>query len=426
MNVLQKLAKDSQWPCSSEYVDLLAQVIDVKGPRKSKGSDHVLVLKIRDGTMEGVVNIFRQEEADLPSFPQEKTDQLVISLRRFKPQRFEDITQFLSCKWSAWTVLYRREGRWHYFPESQNNPSPSLNALLSNKFSGESSNNCGVNHPRRDPKQKLVQCSELTNGIFVDINVQVLKILPPENFFQALVTDYTSNERVNYEPQSCESEEPVGLLKNSVLHLTVWDNFKPIAEQVCKEGECVFLRNVHCRENNIDGSLALTIHGDEKCTSAKDYICKSDEQQETILLKRKQQKLMLPPSIPTFSLTSVEALDIPYTSISDIQRTETVNDIYKVKALATDICEPLVVNGCFLFVLVLADHTRTKLPVIVADSDALEFLQMDPPATTLSLAEVPRLQRLCKSLLPSDFLIYSYQTKSQSQKRFRLFKTKLN
>ena len=414
---------------ANEIVSVYGLVLTCKLPRKTRGTDYSMTLFLSDGSITGdvSVNIFRPNLSEFP--PLTPTDEggvdkrrlEVVQLRRFKAQSYGGSVQLLSCQWSGWTVFFKDDdGIWKVRAPAGNFSADEKEVSIFEHILTATDNrkkefDQGIVHSNVPTSGRpLLTVRDLAPNIYFDLNCQVVKVLntrdeDSQQLFTALVTDYTENVNVHFE--SAEFDDIPSYLRNAIVHVTFWDNFVPTAKQVMQDGAFISLRNLHARTNNIDGTLVAVLHGDPKCSRPQHYVSAATGF-ENVLLQRKKglEKLedVRANHIPQMSLTRLirETSKLPWSRINDILQMQDAG-IFKTRAIVK---QHRSTRG--ILKLTLHDNSG-EMTVAVVGERLKEFVN-----------DGGGLERLSRSLLPSEFCIFGY-INAHGQRKYQIFNTSL-
>ena len=284
-------------------LDVMGVVIDYLPPAKSRGSDWMSTFTLVDNTTSYTgekVRFFRPNETDLPSF---RSTGDVIILRNVKIKDWSGMKIVLSGRSSTWVVFHHSS-----IPRSLPDLQPILelsklarvpepntyeiryaitlcNSQDRSSYSARISQNSSTDAGPPNAPTSVVPGQKLKFSLIKDIGIssyydivgQVVKLYPDDIKTELYVTDYTSNGLLyNYEwgrvaDDGAEREGDVygyapkttkknwqGPFGRLTLSVTLWSPHSQWTQANVKEGDFVFLRNIHIkwsRDSKIEGVL---------------------------------------------------------------------------------------------------------------------------------------------------------------------------
>lgn len=324
-------------------VNVMGIVTDVRRSCKSKGSDWMCTFSISDLTFgeteEGLlVRFFRPMEMELPQI--QGTGDVVI-LRRIKLKEWSGRTMAMSNKTTSWVVFpsdsipEKAPPRFRLtYVKDQRSQAPlpaemEYAMLLCNsrdrstfrKVSEPSSHTAGdgdlssqghsVAHTsaQQQRQEKFSMIKDVTIDRYHDLVGQVVKIYPANGNVELYITDYTSNSFLyNYEwgipsaedadpregdefghiPRNSAGRKWPGPFGRYTLTVTLWPAHCYFAQANVKEGDFVYLRNVHIKHSK-DGKVEGSLHTDQKYPEKVDITKLDDHRDERVknVLRRK-------------------------------------------------------------------------------------------------------------------------------------------
>ena len=419
----------SELTVPDEIVSVWGRVIRSKPPAPTKGTDYYMTIFITDDTVtELPVNLFYPPETKFPQVSELPSSEEVIELRRFKVKFHDGNVLLLSTFYSSWSV-YRKDPSTNFWIKVgyswvHLNPAEieKLESIARGTFSLIQQAQQQPASPTKKPGRATLMIKDVRSNMFFDLDCQILKILPigREGQFQALITDYTNNSLVNFDSKSYEDALPAGSV-NAVVHLTIWDNFIPIAFEKLREGEFYHLKNLRARDSDI--GLVFIMHGDSRCGNPSSHIELLSVPQAGMIKSRikvfeqttNQMNYVEEQLLPSMSLTKiVDPLPhVPFSKIKEIKEHDAIAQIYKLKGIVKQVLDQSAVID--EYVKLFVDDGDT-IELMLYGEHYKQFFQSQ-------LATRASLDRLGRSLLPSEFCIFSY-TKGQ-KKYYQIFNTEL-
>ena len=284
-------------------LNVMGVVIDYLPPAKSRGSDWMSTFTIVDNTTSYAgekARYFRPQETDLPSF---RSTGDVVMLRKVKIKDWSGMKIILSGRSSTWVVFHQAS-----MPLSISEiqpildlsklataPEPNIletryaitlcNSQDRSSYSARVSQNVSIDTGTPNtsisagsgPKLKFSLIKDVSIASYYDIVGQVVKLYPDDIKTELYITDYTSNgllynyewgrgadegaaregDAYGYAPKATKNnwQGPFGRL---TLSVTLWTPHSSWTQANVKEGDFVFLRNVHIkysRDSKIEGVL---------------------------------------------------------------------------------------------------------------------------------------------------------------------------
>jgi hypothetical protein len=418
----------SELTVPDEVVSVWGRVIRSKHPAPTKGTDYYMTIFISDGTVtELPVNLFYPPETKFPQVSELPSSEEVIELRRFKVKFHDGNIMLLSTFYSSWSV-YRKDPSTNWckvgFSSVQLNPIEidKLESIARGAFSLAQPPQLQPASPTIKSGRATLMIKDVRSNMFFDLDCQILKILPigKEGQFQALITDYTNNSLINFDSKSYEDVLPAGSV-NAVLHLTIWDNFIPIAFEKIREGEFYHLKNLRARDSEI--GLVFIMHGDSRCGNPSSHIELLNVPQADVIKSRvkifeqttNQMNYVEEQLLPSMSLTKIvdPLVHVPFSKIKEIKEHDAVAQIYKLKGIVKQVLDQTAVIDEFV-------------KLFIDDGDIIELMLYGEHYRQFfqsQMSDRASLDRLGRSLLPSEFCIFSY-TKG-GRKYYQIFNTEL-
>ncbi|MCJ1396848.1 hypothetical protein MMC11_000038 [Xylographa trunciseda] len=289
-------------------LNVMGVVIDYLPSGRTKGPDWVSTFTIVDATTGyngEKARFFRPHEADLPSF---RSTGDVIMLRKIKIKEWSNMKLILSGRSSTWMIFYQMSIP-TCIPETQLKldhsklggvPEPNIpetryaitlcNSQDRSTYTGLITQNARIDiytpslstSAVSGPKLKFSLIKDVVVSTYYDIVGQVVKLYPDDIKTELYITDYTSNGLLyNYEwgrdtdnniardgddycyaPRAGKKNwhGPFGKL---TLSVTLWNPHSHWAQANVKEGDFVFLRNVHIKWSK-DSKIEGVLHSDRK------------------------------------------------------------------------------------------------------------------------------------------------------------------
>ena len=291
------------WMRPDTELNVIGVVIDYLPPAKSRGSDWMSTFTIVDNTSSydgEKVRFFRPQQAELPVF-QSTGD--VILLRNIKIKDWSGMKIILSGRSSTWVVFHQTS-----IPKVISETEPKLNhskqarvleptiletryaimlcnsqdrSTYTTRISQNASTVTGMPTVSMSadtgPRLKFSLIKDVAVATYYDVVGQVVKLYPDDIKTELYITDYTSNgllynyewgrdtdnetardgDKYGYTPRAAKKkwQGPFGKL---TLSVTLWSPHSCWAQTNVKEGDFVFLRNVHIkwsRDSKIEGVL---------------------------------------------------------------------------------------------------------------------------------------------------------------------------
>ncbi|KAL1969704.1 hypothetical protein VTN77DRAFT_8257 [Rasamsonia byssochlamydoides] len=317
------------------YVNVIGVVVDCLDKTRSRGSSLVVTFTIKDSDLEtkswdGLkIKYFNDNEHFLPDLRLHD----VILLRNLRIRPHQGALLGVATQWDRvpWAIFRQREesGPSVSLICSPNSVEPTpqekayANSLL-NLVQARSTEQPRQETPDKRPSVTQAVSREKTTGIkkrsfslikdvsgevYVDLVVHVVKTFPEQDKFLLYVTDYTTNKALFEYAQSDDEDQGrpgdeygyrprpkrrwQGPFGRMTLQVTLWQPHAYFAQQNVKEGDYVYLRNVHIKQpEGGNGMINGRIHGDRVYP---DKICVSliadndDDPRVKELKKRKQE-----------------------------------------------------------------------------------------------------------------------------------------
>jgi hypothetical protein len=420
----------SELTIPDEVVSVWGRVIRSKPPcpTRGRGTDYYMTIFITDGTIVEVpVNLFYPPDTKFPQVSELPTTEEIIELRRFKVKFHEGSVQLLSAYYSSWTAYSKdpSTNRWN----KMGHPKFLLDKFEVEKLESIAKGTFSITHlppqtpssPSKRTGRPTLMVKDARSNIFFDLNCQVLRVLPIgcEGQYQALITDFTNNSMVNFDSDSYEGVLQIGG-KNAIVHLTIWDNFIPIAFEKIREGCYYHFRNLRARESDL--GLVFIMHGDSRCGNPNANIELLDEEQADIIKARarlfeqttEQMNYVEEQLLPSMSLTKISdpLPHVSFSKIKEIKEHDAIAQIYKLKGIVKQI--------------ISSSQFDEIAKLLVDDGDTIELILYGPHYIQFfqeQFASEASIERLSRSLLPSEFCIFSY-TKGQ-RRLYQIFNTQL-
>ncbi|MCJ1388176.1 hypothetical protein MMC18_001021 [Xylographa bjoerkii] len=273
-------------------LNVMGIVVDYLPPVKSRGSDWISTFTIIDTTTGyngEKARFFRPQETDLPSF---RSTGDVVMLRNIKIKDWSGMKIILSGRSSTWVVFHQTSIPM-FIPDTQPKldhskqarvPEPNIpettyaitlcNSQDRSTYSARISQNASIDSGTSNasisansgPRLKFSLVKDVVVATYYDIVGQVVKLYPDDIKTELYITDYTSNgllynyewgrgaddgttrdgDAYGYAPRATKKkwQGPFGKL---TLSVTLWDPHSRWAQANVKEGDFVFLRNVHIK-----------------------------------------------------------------------------------------------------------------------------------------------------------------------------------
>lgn len=436
------------------FVNVHARVVGYKPPRRTRNDWHMLlfVTDFSVGSAAGggqaallppkdcAVMFFCAKEEHLPASiirllasASDGVDTVVVQLRRFRVQRYQEQWQLLSRSYSRWSVYWhdRRDDQWH--SEPPHSLSASELAVL-RPFCELAPAGAAAPPPSAASAasgRPLLRVSDLQPDASFDVVGQVVRVvepLRPGECLQVVLTDYTSNTMLPALSAPATGDAAVIIPPHSLLHVSVWDNWIAIAQGVCRAGSLVRLSNLRSRlkprPDHQGSELCAVLHGSRAADKQEFFILPVAEEDPAARDLLHRQHLLrqgaanggraaVPPQLSASKTRLlVDRACGQEVSVRDLigQPAPSAVDLFVVKAIVKDVSEhlQLISKSHYGFCLQLQDATGT-MAAVVADEDVDRFIGAEADVQ-VGLREQPRLRQLSSSLLPSDFLVARYRS----------------
>ncbi|MCJ1377027.1 hypothetical protein MMC17_000117 [Xylographa soralifera] len=317
-------------------LNVMGVVIDYLPPARSRGSDWMSTFTIVDNTTSYTgekARFFRPQEADLPSF---RSTGDVVMLRKVKIKDWSGMKIILSGRSSIWVVFHQASipisipeiqpildiSKLATIPEP-NIPETRYAITLCNSqdrstYSTRIPQNTSIDtctpnvsiSASSGPRLKFSLIKDVVLATYYDIVGQVVKLYPDDIKTELYITDYTSNGLLyNYEWGQCADDgaardgdaygyAPRATKKNwqgpfgkLTLSVTLWSPHSSWTQANVKEGDFVFLRNVHIkwsRDSKIEGVLHTDPQWPEKVdVSVLDSKESADDRVKDVLRRKR-------------------------------------------------------------------------------------------------------------------------------------------
>ncbi|MCJ1431244.1 hypothetical protein MMC27_000595 [Xylographa pallens] len=289
-------------------LNVMGVVIDYLPPAKSKGNDWMSTFTVVDNTTSYTgekARYFRAQETDLPRF---RSTGDVVMLRKVKIKDWSGMKIILSGRSSTWVVFHQAS-----MPLSISEIQPILdlskpvivsepnipetryaitlcNSQDRSSYSARIPQNVSIDTGTPNmsisagsgPKLKFSLIKDVSIASYYDVVGQVVKLYPDDIKTELYITDYTSNgllynyewgrsaddgaaregDAYGYAPRATNKnwQGPFGKL---TLSVTLWTPHSSWTQANVKEGDFVFLRNVHIKYSR-DSKIEGVIHTDRQ------------------------------------------------------------------------------------------------------------------------------------------------------------------
>lgn len=402
-------------PCHD--CNFYGRVVRLKGPFKSRGSDHCIALAVIDSSLPPLsevresnalpVSCFHKDEAKLPSVLRVGE---VVQFRHFKIQPYNDTLQALSTRHSSHTVYYK-DGNddWRTRPDRplSEHELQKLNEMIVTQHttSASSSSTTAV---------QCMQICDLKSRMKFDLVAQVHMLVSERpNMVSVAVTDYTENECLEF-----ESDDLPKYMRKRIMLVNFWDNFADTARTL-RQGDFVRVKGLRCE--TVDRRIVAVLHGD---ATLADCVCKLGDDDAQAGRLRTQARLLeglqrVSERIGVIDRTAVLRPSIAITSIERVLLSPDPCGVFAVKARVRRML-PIRPHSHFMFEMVLQDASG-RLPVIVYGDDGVRFLACS--AESFNAERKQALESLLLAELPSPFLVKAYTVRGR--RKYRLFDTVL-
>ena len=284
-------------------LNVMGVVMDYLPPAKSRGSDWMSTFTIVDNTTSYTgekARYFRAQETDLPSF---RSTGDVVMLRKVKIKDWSGMKLVLSGRSSTWTVFHQVSipisipeiqpildlSKLAVVPEPtipetryaitlcNSQDRSSYSARISQNISMDTGTPNTSTSASSGPRLKFSLIKDVGISSYYDVVGQVVKLYPDDIKTELYITDYTPNgllynyewgrgaddgaaregDAYDYAPRATKKnwQGPFGKL---TLSVTLWSPHSGWTQANVKEGDFVFLRNVHIkysRDHKIEGVL---------------------------------------------------------------------------------------------------------------------------------------------------------------------------
>ena len=316
-------------------VNVLGVATNVKGPKKTKGTDYSLSFNLIDQSVEGTsksisVVMFK---GTLKAFPI-IIEGDIVRFTKMKVQKFENILQGVIADNGSSIISFDGSLGNSVIPRTVlldgtiDKTDVSRIQTLRLWLANRKKNNVKI------ARRAVLKTEEIRENIYFDYIGQVLKV-PVRlgtNPCEVILTDFSKNPGISHNPlqYGLDGWYP----PSSLLIVTFWDLNAALAGNL-KEGEFVMLRNLRGKINSMTGQLSAVMHTVNEPKDSIIQISSDDERLQSIKMRKFE---ILSGSKEEFHDVNSMTLQpkLPLTQLASIIFSSNPSEKYQCKVYAKD------------------------------------------------------------------------------------------